>query len=107
MSLDIPCAALTLTLENPLTNFAVNEKSLYSFNYEMSWGKDGYLATNTLLAMVAIAAKSYFPEQLTSGISNAEYLMLRRSSLQNTQLLNSPRENGVLVCMDQNHNYLL
>lgn len=62
-SADISCAALTLTTANPLLEFASAHASLRAFAFQMDWGKDGYLATNSLLATSVLAYRVFFGQQ--------------------------------------------
>jgi len=62
MQSDMACAALTLTTDNPLTNWASESGATRIFAYGMPWGKDGYLATNTLIATVVLLHRAFFPE---------------------------------------------
>lgn len=57
---DLSSAALTLTSSNPLLEFAATHASLRAFAFEMDWGKDGYLATNSLLATCVLAYRALF-----------------------------------------------
>lgn len=57
---DLCCAALTLTTSNPLLEFAAAHASLRAFAFQMDWGKDGYLATNSLLATSLLAYRAFF-----------------------------------------------
>jgi len=96
---DVPCAALTLTLENPLVEFSKAERALYSFAYSMDWGKDGYLATNTLFAMVTLAAKIYFNISFSNvePIVNAAVIAKRRTELRALPELGRIHDAGALV----------
>lgn len=62
MQSDMTCSALTLTPDNPLTRRAEESGATRVFAYEMPWGKDGYLATNTLLATVLLLRRSLLGE---------------------------------------------
>jgi fructoselysine-6-P-deglycase FrlB-like protein len=57
---DLCTAALTLTRSNPLLEFAAAFASLRSFAFQVDWGKDGYLATNTLLATSLLGYRAFF-----------------------------------------------
>jgi len=96
---DVPCAAITLTIENPLVNFGKQRKSLYTFSYEMDWEKDGYLATNTLFAIVLLAARCYFDVAHTenSEMVSSEAIATRRRELVNNPFLRNIRKSGALV----------
>lgn len=96
---DVPCAAVMLTGSNLLTRFEENKKSLYCFIFNMSWGKDGYLATNTLLATVLIAARSYFSvdEESIRAIVCASSIKNYRNQFNEVSALTKAREFGLLV----------
>lgn len=57
---DLCSGALTLTVNNPLTDFSTQTGALRVFGLQMTWVKDGYLATNTLVAMVLIFFRVFF-----------------------------------------------
>ena len=57
---DLSSAALVLTTSNPLLEFAAAHTSLRAFAFQMDWGKDGYLATNSLLATSMLAYRAFF-----------------------------------------------
>lgn len=63
MQSDMTCAALTLTKDNPLTRRAIENRATRIFSHEMPWGKDGYLATNSLIATVLLLHRALFPEE--------------------------------------------
>ena len=54
--------ALTLTVDNPLGNICSNSGLATLLAYDMPWTKDGYLATNSLIAMMVIMARAYRTE---------------------------------------------
>lgn len=60
---DLATAALTLTLTNPLLELAHSSGALRTFAYQMDWGKDGYLATNSLLATVFLLYRAFFGDR--------------------------------------------
>ncbi len=62
MQSDMTCAALTLTSDNPLIRRAGENLATRVFAYDMPWGKDGYLATNTLIATVLLLHCALFPK---------------------------------------------
>jgi len=55
---DVPTAAITLTRSNPLLDYAATHRSLFSFAFEFDC-KDGYLATNSLIATIILAGRAY------------------------------------------------
>lgn len=54
--------ALTLTPNNPLGNICDATGLATVIAYDMPWIKDGYLATNSLVAMMVLSARAYQPE---------------------------------------------
>lgn len=52
--------ALTLTLSSPLSDIASQTRAMRVFAHQMPWIKDGYLATNSLLATVLLFYKAFF-----------------------------------------------
>lgn len=71
MQSDMTCAALALTSDNPLTRWANESGSTRIFAYDMPWGKDGYLATNTLIATVVLLHRALFPEASSKAFLEA------------------------------------
>jgi haloacid dehalogenase-like hydrolase len=59
---DLACAALTLTQSNPLLDLARGNDAVRAFAFQMDWVKDGYLATNSLLATVLLLYRALFGE---------------------------------------------
>ena len=62
-SADLATAAVTLTARNPLLDLARVSGSLRAFAFPMSWSKDGYLATNSLLGTVLLLYRAFFGDQ--------------------------------------------
>ncbi|OEC35865.1 hypothetical protein A7D25_06695 [Pseudomonas sp. 21C1] len=83
MQSDMTCAALTLTKDNPLTRRAIENRATRIFSYEMPWGKDGYLATNSLIATVLLLHRALFPEgtgsEFLAQLFDAEVLLRYRN----------------------------
>lgn len=82
---DLPTAALTLTPANPLVDLAAKSQAVRAFAFPMDWGKDGYLATNSLLASVLLLYRALFGDadfdQLLAPMLRAEALQQRRQQL--------------------------
>lgn len=55
----MPAAALTLTLDNPLTEYCNRTGAATAPSYAMPWGKDGYLATNSLVAILVLLLRAF------------------------------------------------
>lgn len=60
---DLASCALTLTTSNPLIDLATRMGTPRVFPFEMNWIKDGYLATNSLLATVLLLYRVYFGDE--------------------------------------------
>jgi fructoselysine-6-P-deglycase FrlB-like protein len=54
-----PALALTLTQSNPLVSFCSETGTATVAGYEMPWGKDGYLSTNSLIATLVLIWRAY------------------------------------------------
>lgn len=57
--------AVTLTEFNPLMAKCVENGAPTPFAFDMPWAKDGYLATNSLIAMMVVIARAYASEETT------------------------------------------
>lgn len=57
---DLATAAITLTPSNPLVDLSRDRNALRSFSFQMDWHKDGYLATNSLLATLFLLYRAFF-----------------------------------------------
>lgn len=70
--------ALTLRPDSPLNELAEQSFFASSLSHEMPWGKDGYLATNSLIATCVLLYRAYqesFSKLLPECPSNVESLM--------------------------------
>ena len=98
---DLTSAALTLTPNNPLLDFARFGSAIRPFVFEMDWVKDGYLATNSLLATVLLFYKALFSpsdfEESLAPIFDQQRLSARRAELANTPALADARHRGLLL----------
>ncbi|AMV44334.1 hypothetical protein [Paraburkholderia caribensis] len=85
---DLAAAAVTLTSDNPLTAFADASRAVRVFQYQMDWIKDGYLATNSLLAMVLLLYRAFFGklrhEEVMPQLFDRQRLTTRRHQLHET-----------------------
>lgn len=78
--------ALTLKEDTPLAVLAAASGGTGVIAYQMPWGKDGYLATNSLIAMIILLAKAYCrdeKEDFAAALSyiNLEWLVARRKAI--------------------------
>lgn len=56
---DASAIALTMTTQNPLREFCNEHGCVQAIAFDMPWEKDGYLATNSLVAMMVVMARAY------------------------------------------------
>lgn len=98
---DLSSAALTLTTSNPLLEFAAEHASLRAFAFQMNWGKDGYLATNSLLATGMLAYRAFFGHSefiaQIGPLFHSQRLSDRRDYFRSWAGLERARQSGLLV----------
>lgn len=68
--------ALTLKQDTPLSSFAASSGAMSVLAYDMPWNKDGYLATNSLVAMIIILAKAYCRDHEKDFVTSLSYVTL-------------------------------
>jgi fructoselysine-6-P-deglycase FrlB-like protein len=64
--------ALTMTMQNPLVAFCNEYGLAQPISFDMPWKKDGYLATNSLVAMMVIIARAYRVVDATDALSQLD-----------------------------------
>jgi hypothetical protein len=69
-----PGLALTLRTGTPLEKFALSSGALSVISYEMPWQKDGYLATNSLIATLILLARAYSREGDSAVAASLKFL---------------------------------
>lgn len=98
---DLASAAITLTLSNPLIEFARSSSALRPFAFQMDWVKDGYLATNSLVATVLLAYRALFDDagfkHDLAPLFAADRMATRRAFFAGWSGLQEARSRGVLV----------
>lgn len=98
---DLATAAVTLTHANPLVALGGESQALRAFSFEMDWVKDGYLATNSLLATVFLMYRALFGDQefdhRVADLMQPSRLQARREELRAWKGLEAAKRNGVLV----------
>lgn len=103
---DLASAALTLTLSNPLLDLAGGNHALRAFAFQMDWVKDGYLATNSLLATVFLLYRALFGdhdfEHSVGPLLDRRLLAKRREELSRLPGLDDVRRQGLLVVHSAN-----
>lgn len=98
---DLSTAVLTLTRDTPISSFAARTKTLCVFQFQADWVKDGYLATNSLLATAVLLYRVVFGDSRTEADLSVLFepmrLAQRRSEMQ--ALINGGelRRRGVLL----------
>jgi fructoselysine-6-P-deglycase FrlB-like protein/hydroxymethylpyrimidine pyrophosphatase-like HAD family hydrolase len=78
--------ALTLTASNPLSTYCNLNGHIHASTFEMTWGKDGYLATNSLIATMVLVARAYSRASIDTAALhelNVEWLQERRRWYEN------------------------
>ncbi|MDE1464772.1 HAD hydrolase family protein [Spartinivicinus poritis] len=70
---DISCAAVTLKKNSPLVEYSEQTGSVRTYSYDMPWEKDGYLATNSLIATVILFYKALFGPEETDQLISREF----------------------------------
>lgn len=78
--------ALTLKKDSPLSALAASSGGTGVIAYQMPWDKDGYLATNSLIAMIILLAKAYCRDEekdfaAVLSYMNLEWLAARRKAI--------------------------
>lgn len=79
--------ALTLTPANPLLAFCESSGVATPVKFDIPWQKDGYLATNSLVAMMALFAQAYLDEPFATAIPDAGWVQQRREELATSEAL--------------------
>lgn len=59
----MPAVALMLTSKNPLNDYCERTGAATAISYDMPWGKDGYLATNSLVALLVLLMRAFSLEE--------------------------------------------
>ena len=98
-----PSFVLTLTSCNPLGKISDDTGLATVIAYDMPWIKDGYLATNSLIAMMILMARAYQPEDenfnsLMSIIDN-EWINSRCQQLRDKDILQKLRPSCPLIIL--------
>lgn len=70
--------ALTLTTSSPLSEIAKATRGIRVFAHQMPWMKDGYLATNSLLATVLLFYKAFFGNDAITALAKT---LLNRTTI--------------------------
>lgn len=91
LSTQCSCFALTLTSNSPLGNVCDATGLATVMAYDTPWIKDGYLATNGLLAMMILVARAYQPadddfNSLMSAVDD-QWIINRRQQLRDKNVL--------------------
>jgi len=73
--------ALTLVPANPLLAYCESSGAATPVYFDIPWQKDGYLATNTLVAMMALFGRAYFDGAFVTGLPDNQWITARREEL--------------------------
>lgn len=88
---DQPGFALTLTPSNPLIDYCYSTGAATIVPYDMPWGKDGFLATNSLVASMVLLTRAYAKNisETTLELSelNEAWISSRRQRIHNSPIL--------------------
>lgn len=95
-ALDVPTAALTLTPSNALLDYAVMHNSLFAFPFDFDC-KDGYLATNSLIATILLAGRVYEDATSFSQVEKPIRAIAKRRELLRATLPPNILDRGALV----------
>lgn len=91
---EMPGIALTLTSSNALIDTCRKTSAATVVSFSMPWQKDGYLATNTLVAIMILIARAYNASNLiTVGKIDHNWLTERRRYIE---------RQGIATCVTDN-----
>ncbi len=100
-SSDLASAVLTLTSVNPLLLLASESGAARTFAFDMDWVKDGYLATNSMLAMTLLLYRSFFGDNAFRDLLvyqlDSRRIASRRSALAVTGFFQRIGQGSLLV----------
>lgn len=87
-STELPSISFVLSDSSPLAKVCEKTGSASVISFQMPWKKDGYLATNSLVATLILFARTYGAdvESLTSGL-DGEWIQQRKSLIQEQSFL--------------------
>ncbi|MGQ0501546.1 MAG: HAD hydrolase family protein [Panacagrimonas sp.] len=98
---DHDVGALTLTTSSPLLELSVQTRAMRVFALQMPWTKDGYLATNSLLATVLLFYKAFCGEgairSLTATMLDRDVITARRVAIGQLSVPAIEPNDGVLI----------
>lgn len=98
-----PSFALTLTPCNPLGKICDDTGLATVISYDMPWIKDGYLATNSLIAMMILMVRAYQPEHENfnslMSIINNEWINSRRKQLSHKNIFQTLRPSRPIIIL--------
>lgn len=98
---DLSTGAMTLTSTNPLLDLGAQTDAMRAFVFPSDWVKDGYLATNSLVAMTFLFYKAFFGvgefEHRLGPFFDAARLHGRREKLALLANLAAIRSRGLLL----------
>jgi fructoselysine-6-P-deglycase FrlB-like protein/hydroxymethylpyrimidine pyrophosphatase-like HAD family hydrolase len=90
---------LTLTPDNPLLSFCKSSGTATPIGYDIPWHKDGYLATNSLIATMGLFARAYADEPFDTSLLNASWLEQRRNEYRTSTALKHVAQGASLIVL--------
>lgn len=98
---DHDVGALTLTASSPLSELSSQARAMRVFALQMPWTKDGYLATNSLLATVLLLYKAFYGDfaikTLTKTLLDPGVVAARRAAIGQIAAPTFSPGDGVLI----------
>lgn len=98
---DHDVGALTLTVSSPLSELSSQSRAMRVFALQMPWTKDGYLATNSLLATVLLLYKAFYGDvatrNLTKTLLDPDVVAARRAAIAYLSARTFAHGDGVLI----------
>jgi len=79
--------ALTLVPANPLLDYCESSGVATPVRFDIPWQKDGYLATNTLVAMMALFGRAYADEVFVAELVDDRWIEARRNELAKSEAM--------------------
>jgi fructoselysine-6-P-deglycase FrlB-like protein/hydroxymethylpyrimidine pyrophosphatase-like HAD family hydrolase len=93
--------SLTLTSDNPLLEYCESSGAATPIGFDMPWEKDGYLATNSLIAMMTLFARAYADADVPFDTSmiDEQWILQRREELANSETLRRAAEVAQVIVL--------
>jgi fructoselysine-6-P-deglycase FrlB-like protein len=91
--------ALTLTPDNPLLSFCRSSGVATPIGYDIPWHKDGYLATNSLIATMGLFARAYSDEPFDTSSLDTGWLEQRRADFRSSAPLKDVAQGASVIVL--------